>query len=180
MKKIMLASVLLIISCKEEKKTTETREPAKKEVAQTTAEKDDSNEAKIWLEKAIVEYFKDDAADLDLKIKNITTADYYEYKMDAMNVDMEVDGSLTKAEFDAKWKNKFDTSKAGIDSGFLISGQDWVQVSVGNCHLISKANNEYTFNVMILDEGSKAKYPREIKVKKEGSQFLIADVVDKD
>jgi hypothetical protein len=45
-------------------------------------------------------------------------------KEDAMNVDMDVDGSLTEKEFEDKWKGKFDTSKAGIGIGFLITGQD--------------------------------------------------------
>ena len=51
-------------------------------------------------------------------MKDMTTKDYYEYKGDAMNVDMDVDGSLTQKEFEEKWKGKFDTSKAGIGTGF--------------------------------------------------------------
>lgn len=37
-----------------------------------------------------------DLGKLDQMMKDMTTKDYYEYKGDAMNVDMDVDGSLTQ------------------------------------------------------------------------------------
>ena len=37
-------------------------------------------------------------------MKDMTTKDYYDYKSDAMNVDMDVDGSLTQKEFEQNGK----------------------------------------------------------------------------
>lgn len=70
------------------------------------------------MELHIQNYFAGDLGKLDQMMKDMTTKDYYEYKGDAMNVDMDVDGSLTQKEFEEKWKGKFDTSKAGIGTGF--------------------------------------------------------------
>jgi hypothetical protein len=97
-----------------------------------------------------------------------------------MNVDMDVDGSLTLKEFQDKWKGKFDTDKAGIDSGFLISGQDWINIEIRNCDLKSSSDNNYVFNVALADDGFKAKYSRQIKVIKTDNKFLIADVIEEE
>ena len=107
----------------------------------------------------------------------ITTKDYFDYKTDATNVDLDVDGSLTEKEFQDKWKSKFDTSKAGIGIGFLISAQDWNNIEVESCDLKSSSKDEYIFNVMLRDDGFKATYPSVIKVIKENGSFLIADVL---
>lgn len=37
-------------------------------------------------------------------MKDMTTKDYYDYKSDAMNVDMDVDGSLTKKNLNKNGK----------------------------------------------------------------------------
>ena len=107
----------------------------------------------------------------------MTTKDYYDYKTDATNVDLDIDGSLTEKEFKDKWKNKFNTDKAGIGIGFLIPAQDWNKIEVESCELKSSSKDEYTFNVVLKDEGFKAEYPSVIKVVKENKGFLIADVL---
>jgi hypothetical protein len=64
-----------------------------------------------------VKYFK---ADMDQQkiMQDITTKNYYEYKTDATNVDMDVDGSLSLKDFQQKWGNKYNTKYAGINTGF--------------------------------------------------------------
>lgn len=185
MKGIMIASLFLMIGCKEEKKETNVQtEPQVKEnvVEKTEAETpvNESQEAQQWLKKNLVSYFKTDLGNLDKEMQKITTKDYYEYKTDAMNVDMDVDGSLTEKEFDNKWKSKFDTKKAGIGIGFLISSQDWINIEVENCDLKSSSKDEYVFNVVLRDDGFKAKYPSVVKVVKENGSFLIADVLQEE
>lgn len=180
MKRTIIASLFLIIACKEEKKEVQSvAEPQKIEenVAASEPKSNDSGEAKKWLEKSIVDYFKADLGNLDKAMQKMTTKDYYDYKTDATNVDLDVDGSLTEKEFEDKWKKKFDISKAGIGIGFLISAQDWNHIEVGSCELKSSSDNEYIFNVVLTDNDFKSKYPSVIKVIKQNGSFLIADVL---
>ncbi|MGN7866104.1 hypothetical protein [Chryseobacterium sp. 22458] len=184
MKRTIIASLFLITACKEEKKESITmtepgiQQAKEKVVLNTAATPDhDSGEAKKWLEKSIVEYFKADLVSQDKNMQKMTTQEYYDYKTDATNVDLDIDGSLTEKEFKDKWKNKFNTDKAGIGVGFLIPAQDWNNIEVESCELKSSSKNEYTFNVVLRDDGYKAKYPSVIKVIKENGSFLIADVL---
>jgi len=181
MKRLIIASLFLMAACQEEKKKEAVinQESLPKEMAATN-KPNESEDAKKWLEKSIKNYFKEDLESLDKEMQEITTKDYYEYKTDAMNVDMDVNGSLTLKEFQDKWKGKFDTGKAGIDSGFLISGQDWINIEVRSCDLTSSSDNNYVFNVVLADDGFKAKYSRQIKVIKTDNKFLIADVIEED
>ncbi|AZA80005.1 hypothetical protein EG347_22195 [Chryseobacterium sp. G0186] len=182
MKRIIIASMFLIIACKEEKKevVAQTEPQVKENVveeAKAYSPVNESEEAKKWLGKSIEDYFKADLSHQDKNMQKMTTKDYYEYKTDAMSVDLDVDGSLTEKEFNEKWKAKFDPTKAGIGVGFLISGQDWDHITVKSCELKSSSKDAYTFNVMLADDSFKAKYPSVIKVVKENGSFLIADIL---
>lgn len=178
MKKTIIASLFLIVACKQENKDKSVQtEPQVKENVVVENKSTDSEEAKNWLEKNIEEYFKEDLGNEEKNMQKITTRDYFDYKTDAMNVDLDVDGSLTEKEFQDKWKDKFDTSKAGTGVGFLITGQDWNEIKVTKCQLISESDNSYLFYVILTDKELKAEYPVKVKVIKENSSFLIADVV---
>ncbi|CAI8938803.1 hypothetical protein [Chryseobacterium sp. IT-36CA2] len=179
MKRMIIASLFLIIACKEEKKEAKTViEPQRiEEKLVQNHQSNEAEDAKKWLEKSIVDYFKADIGNGEKNLQKITTKDYFDYKMDATNVDLDVDGSLTEKEFQDKWKSKFDTGKAGVGIGFLISAQDWVNIEVESCDLKSSSKNEYVFNVVLRDDGFKAHYPSVIKVIKENGSFLIADVL---
>lgn len=181
MKRMMIASLFLIIGCKEEKKDAAVAQPepeVKENVVQETKPQvNEAEEAKKWLEKSIEDYFKSDLGNLDKNMQKITTKEYYDYKGDAMGVDMDVDGSLTEKEFNDKWKGKFDTKKAGVGVGFLIAGQDWDKVQVTKCELISENENNYLFDVVLNDKELKAVYPVKVRVSKENNSFLIADVL---
>ncbi|REC47691.1 hypothetical protein [Chryseobacterium pennipullorum] len=178
MKRTIIASLFLIVACKEKKEIKTNVKPQQtEEKVVLNNESSEAEDAKKWLEKSIVDYFKADIGSEEKHMKKITTKDYFDYKTDATNVDMDVDGSLTEREFQDKWKSKFDTHKAGIGVGFLITAQDWNKIEVVSCDLKSSSNDEYTFNVVLVDDGFKAKYPSVIKVVKENGSFLIADVV---
>lgn len=168
----------MIIACKEEKKEIKKDgeiQPIKEKVVLHN-ESNEAEEAQKWLEKSIVDYFKADIGSEEKNMQKITTKDYFDYKTDATNVNLDVDGSLTDKEFQDKWKSKFDTSKAGVGIGFLISAQDWNSIEVESCDLKSSSRDEYIFNVVLRDDGFKAQYPSVIKVVKENGSFLIADV----
>lgn len=181
MKRTIIASLFLIIGCKEEKKEAlaAPQEPEVKEniVQETKHQVNEAEEAKRWLEKSIGDYFASDFDNLDKNMQKMTTGDYYDYKEDAMNVDMDVDGSLTEKEFNDKWKGKFDPKKAGMGIGFLIAGQDWSKIEVTKCQLISENAGSYLFDVVLTDKQPKEVYPIKVKVIKENSSFLIADVL---
>lgn len=178
MKRTIIASLFMIIACKEEKKEIKKDgkiQPIKEKVVSHN-ESNEAEEAQKWLEKSIVDYFKADIGSEEKNMQKITTKDYFDYKTDATNVNLDVDGSLTDKEFQDKWKSKFDTSKAGVGIGFLISAQDWNSIEVESCDLKSSSRDEYIFNVVLRDDGFKAQYPSVIKVVKENGSFLIGDV----
>lgn len=130
--------------------------------------------AKKWLIKSIELYFKNDNAEM----VSITTKRYAQYKSDAINIEFDVDGNLTEKEFEEKWKNYYNTKLAGFHSGFLISGQDWINPTVTKCNLKNKTGNVLVFKTTISDDGYKVKYIRDIKVVKQNGDFKIDDVID--
>lgn len=178
MKRTIIASLLLIIACKEEKKEikTEAKPQQIEEKVVLNNEINEAEDAKKWLEKSIVDYFKANIGSEEKNMQKITTKEYFEYKTDAMNVDLDVDGALTEKEFQDKWKTKFDIRKAGVGTGFLIAAQDWDKIEVGSCDLELSSKDEYLFNVVLTDKNFKAEYPSVVKVVKENGSFLIADV----
>lgn len=133
-----------------------------------------SDKAKKWLVESIESYFDKNTS----KMGALTTKRYAEYKTDAMNIESDSQDSLTKKEFEEKWNNVYTTKLSGFDSGFLISAQDWIKPKVTDCNLKSKKDNNLIFEVVIADEGYKAKYHREITLVKEGNSFKIDNVVD--
>lgn len=183
MKRTIIASLFLIIACKEEKKgkVTQPESQVKEEVVQEAKSKvNEGVEAQKWLEKSIEDYFKADLSNQDREMRKMTTEDYYDYKTDAMNVDMDVDGSLTEKEFQDKWRKKFDVQKAGIGAGFLISGQDWDEVKVSSCKILAESEKDFLFDIILSDKKLKAEYPIKINVIKENGSFLIADVLQEE
>ncbi len=176
---MIIASLFSIIACKEEKREniTQSRPQVKEEVVQEAkSQANESEEAKKWLQKNIEDYFKADLVAQEKVMQKITTKEYFDYKTDATNVDLDVDGSLTEKEFEDKWKKKFDIKKAGTGVGFLISGQDWDEIKVSECKLLESKKNDFLFDVVLADEKMKAKYPIKVKVIKNKDSFVIADV----
>jgi macrodomain Ter protein organizer (MatP/YcbG family) len=139
-----------------------------------------SEDAKTWLIKSIENEFADPLFEDENQDKKVSiyTKSYEEYKTDAISIDY--DGGMTEEAFKKKWGGKYDTKYAGIGTGFLISGQDWVKISITNCTLKSDLSTDSTmvFDVMIEDKEAKAKYKRDIKVIKSDNSFLIDDVLE--
>lgn len=177
MKKLSITCLFFILSCKDAVKENVKSEAFSIEdvVAQNN---NGTEEARKWLERSITDYFKADISEQDKMMRDITTKKYYEFKIDATNVNLNVDGSLTLKEFKEKWENDYDTNFAGINTGFLISAQDWINVEVRKCEVQTALLNVYTFKVILADDGFKAKYLRNIKVIKEGDQFLIDGIIE--
>lgn len=132
-----------------------------------------SEEARKWLEKSIEEYFSND----DLVMKKITTPEYYAYKSDAMDLESGSEQALALDAFENKWRGRFDTSKAGVGEGFLMPSQDWTVVKVEKCALESfGVFDDFSFDVLLRDDGFKSDYSIKIIVKRQGGQYRIADV----
>ena len=177
MKNIIIISFLLIISCSETKKEEiKINNPKESVVANNS---NNAAEAKAWLVKSIESYFDADISNQETIMQNITTKDYYDFKSDATNVDLDVDGGLTLKEFQQKWKNKFNTENVVINTGFLIPAQDWTKIEVKKCELNASLENDYSFNVELQDTGSKEIYKCIIKVTKIKNNFFIGNVLEK-
>lgn len=181
MRYILIVTLFVFLaSCKDpNKKPATLASESKNVVEQTSASKNSKQEeARRWLIQNIEQYFApEQESHLDF-MKKITTSEYFDYKMDAMNVDMGADGSMSEKAFHEKWKSRFDTQKAGIQSGFLISGQDWDKIKVTQCKLRSDSAG-YLFDVLLDDKGFNSKYAIDVLVKADNGNFLIADVREK-
>lgn len=177
-KNIIIASLFLTIACKDVKKTNDYNVVKENSGANNTT---GAEVAEDWLKKSISTYFKADISDQQKIMQDITTKDYYQYKTDAANVDLDVDGSLTLKQFQEKWGNKYNTKYAGIHTGFLISAQDWIDVEVKKCELDAiSGNNAFVFDVELTDKGTKSIFNRKIGVVKKDNKFMIADVLEKE
>lgn len=178
MRNIIIISLLLIISCSETKKEEiKINNLPKESVVENNSK--ESAEAKTWLVKSIESYFNADISNQENIMQNITTKDYYDFKTDATNVDLDIDGSLTLKEFQQKWKNKFNTENVALNTGFLISAQDWTKIEVKKCDLNASLENDYSFYVELQDIESKEVFKRIIKVTKIKNKFFIGNVLEK-
>lgn len=176
MRNIFIISLLLIISCSETKKEEiKINNLPKESVVENNSK--EAAEAKAWLVKSIESYFDADISNQENIMQNITTKDYYDFKADATNVDL--DGSLTLKEFQQKWKNKFNTENVALNTGFLISAQDWTKIEVKKCDLNASLENDYSFYVELQDIESKEVFKRIIKVTKIKNKFFIGNVLEK-
>jgi len=178
MKNVIIISLLLIISCSETKKEEiKINNLPKESVVENNSK--DTAEAKNWLVKSIESYFDADISNQENIMQNITTKDYYEFKTDATNVDLDIDGSLTLKEFQQKWKNKFNTENVALNTGFLISAQDWTKIEVKKCDLNASLEKDFSFYVELQDIESKEVFKRIIKVTKIKNNFFIGNVLEK-
>lgn len=179
MKHLLYTLIILLGSCQQNKTSTThliTTDSLAIDTLQTTFSID-TLEAKTWLQQLIMYYFKD-----SIDIQQITTAEYYDFKQDAMNVGLELDDSLTEEEFERKWKGKFDLKVHPIQTGFLISGQDWGNITVPSLYVthMDKTNNSITIRTLIRDEEFQVEYDRDIIVVRQTDKYLIADVLEYD
>lgn len=135
----------------------------------------DSIAAKQWLKDAINNYFTAENPDM----QSLTTATYYDFKMDAMNVDLDVDGGLSQDEFKKKWQQTFDLSKHSINIGFLISGNDYTVITVDKCEVIPQQDpKKIVFHTILTDKDFKTSYIRDIILEAHNNSFLISDVIE--
>ena len=173
MKRIVYLLLLVpLISC-QGNKTESKNKDSNQSISVNKLENIDTAEACAWLKSNIEKFFKN----YELSVmQDLTTKEYYDYKMDAMNVDLDLDGSLSTEEFNNKWKGKFDLKYAGIGQGFLISGQDFGEIKVSTCDLIHQAKGKITLKTIISDCEFQTDYPREITLIKEDKGFKIKDV----
>lgn len=138
----------------------------------------DTAEVKSWLIQTIEDFFR--APDIDMQ--SITTPEYYEFKTDAMNVDMGTEKSLTENEFYTKWRYKYDPYIHPIQVGFLISGQDFGSIKVPYAHVkrLDDDTKTIVFSLIIRDEDFKIDYDRDIIIISQEGKYLISDVLEYD
>lgn len=174
---ILLPASLLFIACQSNSKINSDKQTDSIAHVQDTASTSWKNEGCAWLKTNVEKNFTNDGRE---NMEAITTPEYYEYKSDATNVDLIVDGSLTSAEFEEKWGSKFDTKYAGIGAGFLISGQDWGSITLSTCDYMKGNEQEATYKVLISDCQYNTDYHREITLVRDQENFKIANVKEFD
>lgn len=131
-----------------------------------------------WLKDSIESYFEKDSS-LD-RMKLLTTDEYYNFKLDAMNTGLDIDSSITKFELNQKWGSKFEIDTASLGTGFLISGQDWGEIKVSSCDLLDENAAELNLKLIISDCKLQTDYHRDIKLILDNEQIKIANVKEYD
>lgn len=131
-----------------------------------------------WLKDSIESYFAKDSG-LD-RMKLLTTDEYYNFKLDAMNTGLDIDSSITKFELNQKWGSKFEIDTASLGTGFLISGQDWGEIKVSSCDLLDENAAELNLKLIISDCKLQTDYHRDIKLILDKEQIKIANVKEYD
>ncbi|MVZ65142.1 hypothetical protein GQF61_04705 [Sphingobacterium sp. DK4209] len=174
----ILPATLLFFACQSNTKLESKNTADSAALVQDTLSTSWKDEGCSWLKTTVEKHFKTEDSSADMKA--ITTATYYEYKVDATNVDLDLDSSLTNAEFQKKWNGKFDTKFAGIGTGFLISGQDYGSITLSTCDFIHGNEQEATFKVLISDCQYNTDYNREITLVKDQHTYKIANVKEFD
>ncbi len=136
---------------------------------------DSTDIGKKWLIQSIESFFQNYDS-LNGDFSKICTKNYFKYKTDATNVDL--DGGLSLSEFRLKWKYK-NLKYAGVSDGFMISGSDFGKIKVTSCEFQSKtANGALIFKVLIEDLDFKSKFYRDIILITSFKSFLINDVIE--
>lgn len=160
-----------LISCQNNEKeeiTAQPQEQVSPEEIQQKAEK-----AKKWLVSSIEGHFANGTPPMIM----MTTPEYYEFKTDALNARIGLPGNITKEEFTAKWKEKFDMNRPDIFNGYLIPTHDFGRVKVKSCEFDKLQNDTLFFNVQISDVEYKTDFNSVIKLKEAEKDFLIADQI---
>jgi hypothetical protein len=136
----------------------------------------DTAKIKTWLTKVILDYVSaDDLKQADEQIKSVMTTDYYNCKLDAINLEY---SDMTESEFKQKWHDKFDTKFIGR-GGFFISAQDNGPIEIPVCILLkSSDDNSKFFQVVIHDKQWNTNYVRDIKIISKENRLLIADIIE--
>ncbi len=134
----------------------------------------DADEGCAWLSKTVPEFFNQSRPQ---HFREITTDRYAEYKQDAIGVVYATDNSLTEEQFEEKWSDIYDTSYAGIGRPFLIDQQDWGNVVVSQCELISQPEpGTFIVHATIEDTMFERTHANEIAIVQTDMGFRIDDV----
>lgn len=174
MKQLYILSLgILFLACKNENKA-EAPVVQKEEIPVELIQENAEN-GKKWLEKSIDGHFSNDNPPMIM----MTTPDYYEFKIDALNADLGLPGSITKDEFTAKWKDKFDLSREDVYDGFLIPAQDFGKIKVGSVEFEKNLSDTLVYNVLINDEQFGVSYQSIIHLIPIEKGFQIADQFNK-
>jgi PBP1b-binding outer membrane lipoprotein LpoB len=180
--KIMRKYLYLIIvwialfSCVNEN-TTQTKNNPKHELNTENIQLQDTVQVKKWLIKVITDYVNsEDSRSRDENLKKVLTADYYNYKIDALTLEY---SEMTKQEFHDKWKTKYDTTYVG-NGGFFTSVNDNGNVEVTVCRLLKiNSDNSSIFHTVVHDLRWNTNYDFDIKIISKDNNILIDDVQER-
>jgi len=162
------------MSCSGDTSNSTIRDEQKHSLEKQVATKADTAEdAEKWLRDGITSYFDQELNDMN----TLTTPTYAEYKHDLMASVYE--GGLSYEELQAKWGKKFSFTKDDVVSGFLIGAQDYYNIEIEKCFLLSSTDNfTYKFKVTLHDTGYNERWKSEITVIPYKDSFRISYIKD--
>ena len=130
--------------------------------------------AQKWLVSSLETHFNEGP---DRDYAYLCTPQYAEFKRDATNVDL--DPGMSEAAFRKKWGRRC-SPYAGINTGFMIAGQDYGKIRVRSCRYSHKTEmGHYLFELVIDDIDFGSVYYRDVVLKPENNTFLIDNVLER-
>ncbi len=159
---IMPIILLLISSCKNNKP-----ESSSQILLDTVA-------VKNWLTKVIIDYRNSEASLAnENQLSSFLTDDYYRYKSMAIGIEYD---TITREQFDEKWKANFQTEYVG-KMGFFNWCQDCGTVEVPSCSFLRPiSSSAQIFRVVLKDVRWQSNSEMDVVVVFKENQLLISDV----
>ncbi len=157
MKKSILFPLLILAACtqntehkKEAEKDLTAPNPSTQTVQPVEAEQTDqkAKRAEKWLKDALHNYFAEEMPDRS----TIMTETFSAYKGDMMNATYTHGIPLDSLK--RKWSYKYEVSHEKTLDGFLINAQDYLNVVIDSCALLSSSDDgKYVFKIVLYDTG---------------------------
>lgn len=126
--------------------------------------------AEEWLKKALINYFAQEINDWS----TIMTETFREYKGDMMNATYTHGIPLDSLK--RKWSYKYEVSKEKTLDGFLINAQDYINIVIDSCALVSSSDDgKYVFKIVLYDTGFDSYSESDLTVIEYRGSFAIDD-----
>lgn len=149
--------MLILTACSHAPDQTEEAMPDRNETSIPTETSDlvedapaeeQAKRAEKWLKDALHNYFAEEMPDRS----TIMTETFSAYKGDMMNATYTHGIPLDSLK--RKWSYKYEVSHEKTLDGFLINAQDYINVVIDSCALLSSSDDgKYVFKIVLYDTG---------------------------
>lgn len=176
---LFLLLILIITACSHTPDNTQETHVDRNETSSSTETSDlvasatvdeKVKRAEEWLKDALHNYFAEEMPDRS----TIMTETFSAYKGDMMNATYTHGIPLDSLK--RKWSYKYEVSHEKTLDGFLINAQDYINIVIDSCALVSSSDDgKYVFKVVLYDTGFDSYSESDLTVIEYRDAFAIDD-----